>query len=108
MPVRSDRVGISGEDGFIFRIGRKVATSSAVPKTAGITVEKLSEDSRKKQIGPVCSSPRYIQLAVRQLINSKIHQAIAEMRYIPTYPPGFRDKSDDPLREKTTASTARQ
>ena len=58
MTVKDERVSSKGRLDFRFRIGRKVATSSAVPKTAGITVEKLKEDSTKKPIGPVFSSPR--------------------------------------------------
>src|SRR5689334_11146476 len=56
----------------------QLPTSSAVSKTAGITVEKQSELRIRYSKSPKCLSPRYCQLPVRLLTTSKSHHAGAD------------------------------
>src|SRR5688500_14037750 len=84
-----------------------VETSSAVSKTAGITVEKETEQRRKYSRSVKCSPPRYSQLCVRLLMISKSHQAGAERTNSRMKSRGDRASKDVPLRARTSASTAR-
>src|SRR5579884_184459 len=59
-------------------IHAKVPISSAVSKTAGMTVENEIVASESNSSGANSSRPRYSQLPVRRLISSKSHHTTAE------------------------------
>src|SRR5688572_11483579 len=70
---------------FILRTKSKLAKSSALPNTAGITVVKLSVVQNAYSKGVKISAPTYVQFCVRMLSSSKIHQTGAETRNRPAY-----------------------
>ncbi len=88
-------------------IQRDVPINSAVPKTAGMTVEKLTDASTKYSRSLNNSPPRYCQFAVRQLMISNTHQAGAEMTNNIAKSRGDRVSSELPVRRSTSASTTR-
>src|SRR5204863_7356851 len=61
------------------RIQLKLCSSSAVSKTAGITVENERVDSRLNSSGLNNSPPRYSQFAVRRLKSSNSHHTGADI-----------------------------
>ena len=81
--------------------------SSAVPKTAGTTVEKLSDASTKYSRSLKSSRPRYRQFPVRQLMASKSHQTGTEITKSMAKSRGDRVSGELPVRRRTSASTTR-
>src|SRR5689334_10033151 len=79
-------------------IQRHVRTSSAVPKTAGMTVEKEMLERTKYSKSEKCSPPRYCQLPRRLFIHSKSHQAGAERKKSPMKFLRDRIQSELPVR----------
>jgi hypothetical protein len=101
------RAGLMRGPDWSFSIQPKVRTSSAVSKTAGMTVENESE-LRKKYSRPVkLSPPKYSQFFVRQLITSNSHQAGAEHRKRRTKSFLERVTIEVLLRVRTSPSMAR-
>jgi hypothetical protein len=78
-----------------------------VPKTAGITVENASVDSKKYSVLLINSIPRYTQFCTRQLITSNNHQAGADMRNKPRNFFQERLSKEVPVLLNTSPSTAR-
>ena len=94
--------------GFIHFTQLNVLTSSAVAKTAGITVEKSSVAKRKYSKSLNWSLARYIQFCVRAFNNSNNHQTGADMTNNPIYLLMLRRISEVPFLVKTNASIKRQ
>src|SRR5215211_3559325 len=86
----------------------KLAMSSALPNTAGITVVKLNVVQKAYSKGVNISMPMYVQFWVRMFSSSKIHQTGAETRKSPTYLRGLRLSKDVPVRHRTSPSIVRQ
>src|SRR5689334_7186370 len=84
---------------FIFRTKSKLAKSSALPNTAGMTVVKLSVVQNAYSKGVKISAPMYVQFCVRMLSSSKTHQTGAETRNKPRYFSGLLVSSDVPVRQ---------
>src|SRR5262245_13684388 len=106
-PVASFRVGARRTPAANRSIQRKVRASSAVSKTAGITVENEIVHSAKYSKPVNSSLPRYSQLRDRLLITSKSHQAGAELKNSQTKSRRDRLNMDVPLRSRTRASTVK-
>src|SRR5215510_9399421 len=77
----------------------KLATSSALPNTAGITVMKLKVVQTVYWKVVKMLMPRYDQFWVRRLIVSKSHQTGAEIRNSPIYFRQLRVSRDVPVRQ---------
>src|SRR4051812_49231930 len=90
-----------------FCVQRKVWISSAVSKTAGMTVEKGTVEIRLNSSGLNSSRPRYCQFPVRQLISSNNHQTGADKQKSSANLFRERDQRDVPVRVQTSASTIR-
>ena len=86
----------------------KLAKSSALPNTAGITVVKLRVVQKAYSSAVNISAPTYVQFCVRRLNSSKNHQTGAETINNPTYLRGLRVIRDVPVRQKTRPSIVRQ
>src|SRR5213594_3080230 len=88
-------------------VQENVLTSSAVSKTAGITVENETEE-RMKYSSPVkFSPPRYFQFCVRSLMISNSHHAGADRTNSKMKSRRDRASNDVPLRARTSASVVR-
>jgi hypothetical protein len=80
-------------------------TNSAVSKTAGMTVEKEREVSKKYVSPPKRSPPRYSQFWVRRLNASNSHHTGAEHANRSAKSLGERARMEVPRRRSTSAST---
>src|SRR5829696_9688748 len=89
---------------FMLLTKSKLAKNSALPNTAGITVEKLNVVQNANSSREKSSVPIYVQFWVRMLSNSKIHQTGAEIRNNPKYLRGLRLNNDVPVRQWTRPS----
>src|SRR5512139_3701175 len=72
----------------------KLAKSSALPNTAGMTVVKLKVVQNAYCRGVNISTPTYVQFWVRTLSSSKTHQTGAEARNSPAYLRGLHVSRD--------------
>ena len=81
---------------LIFLIQLKEDANSAEPKTAGITVEKLSDASKAYSKFVKFSFPMYCQFLRWELNNSNNHQLGAETRNKPIYFLGERVRREVP------------
>src|SRR5579872_4063372 len=103
--MRPERVSLGGGElaGWSAKDGNE-RISSAVSKTAGITVEKQTDDPMKYGMSEMLSTPRYSQLRVRKFINSNIHQAGIETRNSRKNCGPQRVASESPRRHSTKPS----